>query len=164
MVKVELLIEKLNLSKHPEGGFYSENYRSGVSIPGNIIAKNYDGNRCLGTSIYFLLNGKDISHFHKLKSDEIWYHHLGSNIIIHMISLDGNYRKEILGANTDKSLFSVLIPKDTWFAAELEDHTTYGLVSCVVFPGFEFQDFELATKDNLITQYPEFSYLINKFT
>ena len=45
--KIELLIQELNLTPHPEGGFYRETYRSKDVLK--------DVNRNLVTTIYFLL-------------------------------------------------------------------------------------------------------------
>jgi predicted cupin superfamily sugar epimerase len=37
-------------------------------------------------------------------------------------------------------------------------------VSCAVSPGFDFQDFELASRDSLLKSYPEHEALIVRMT
>ena len=73
-------IEKLNLKQHPEGGFYSETYRSKETISKDALPDRYTSNHSFGTAIYFLLRSEDVSAFHRLKSDELWFFHLGSPV------------------------------------------------------------------------------------
>jgi predicted cupin superfamily sugar epimerase len=156
MSRVEQWIKKLNLQPHPEGGYYTEVYRSDSGI------ELERGHRNLCTSIYFLLNQEDKSHFHILSSDEIWYFHEGSDLRIHMLR-DGSYHFEDIGKG-EKANLQVLIPAGTIFAAEVLDESSYGLVSCMVNPGFDFEDFRLIDKEELEGQYPGYEDLIEKFT
>ncbi|MFL6561911.1 MAG: cupin domain-containing protein, partial [Bacillus sp. (in: firmicutes)] len=39
---------------------------------------------------------------------------------------------------------------------------TYSLVGCMVSPGFEFQDFELFTQNDLLLKYPQHEEVIMK--
>lgn len=59
-------IEQLQLQPHPEGGFYKE------IITGQQASAD---SRNAYSSIYFLLTHDNISHFHRIDADEIWYHH-----------------------------------------------------------------------------------------
>lgn len=63
-------IKNLDLIAHPEGGYYKNTYAS-ESADLDVAGKK----RKLYTSIYFLLSSGEISHFHRLKSDELWYFH-----------------------------------------------------------------------------------------
>lgn len=58
------IIKKLNLTPHPEGGFYRETYRGE-----NSITLDNGQVRNTGTAIYYLLRDRDKSHFHKVGSD-----------------------------------------------------------------------------------------------
>ena len=40
----------------------------------------------------------------------------------------------------------------------------YGLVGCTVAPGFDFQDFEMAKKDQLVAAFPQHQKLITRLT
>lgn len=42
--------------------------------------------------------------------------------------------------------------------------TSFSLVGCTVAPGFEFQDFELASRSKLIAEYPDAEGIIEKLT
>lgn len=158
------IIKKFNLQKHPEGGYYSEIFRSEESISNNCLPDRYDSNRFFYTSIYFLLAKNDISHFHILQSDEIWYYHLGSSIELHIIDEKGNYSRQILGVTKKSHVPSLLVKKNSWFAANLIDNNSFGLVSCVVIPGFEFTDFKLGNREFLLNQFPQHKKIIKRFT
>lgn len=158
------IIKKYNLQKHPEGGHYSEIFRSTEIISDNCLPERYKEERVFYTSIYFLLAENDISHFHILQSDEIWYYHSGSSIKIHIIDENGNYSQHLLGISKKNATPSLLIKRNTWFAAELSNKNSYGLVSCVVIPGFEFVDFQLGNRNYLINKFPEHKKIIKRFT
>ena len=85
--RIEELVKELDLKKHPEGGFYAENYRSDM--------KTKDNSGVLMTSIYFLLTSENVSNFHRIKNDELWFHHEGSPIAIHTLQ-NGKHQEYIL--------------------------------------------------------------------
>jgi len=160
-INAQYYIKHLNLEKHPEGGYYKEIYRSDELINGEIIHKRYYGQRAISTSIYYLLENEDFSAFHRLKSDEIWHFYTGSVLKIFVIDKEGVLRTYLLGNNIEKNeQFQCIIPHGTWFAARLLLPNTFALIACTVAPGFCFSDFELAKRDELILQYPEFKDII----
>ena len=158
-------IKKLNLQKHPEGGAFREIYRSAESITSEALPERFGGDRSYSTSIYFLLQGEDISAFHKIKSDEIWHFYDGSGAKIYIISPDGELTTRIIGKEIEKEeSFQVIIPHGTWFAAELINKERFILVGCTVSPGFDFHDFELAERSILTNKFPKHKELIERLT
>jgi uncharacterized protein len=165
MTESELIIDRLKLHPHPEGGYFKEIYRSDENINKNNLPDRYSDDRKFSTSIYFLLNKEDKSHFHKLASDEIWHFYNGSPIVLHCIDEDGNYSKQLLGNNFKRNENpQIIISKGTWFAAEVENKNSYTLLGCTVSPGFEFSDFELGLQGNLLKLFPQHSEMIKNFT
>ena len=163
--KVKEYIKKLQLKSHPEGGYYKELYRAGELILPDHLPTRFKSARSFSTSIYYLLDGSQISTFHRLKSDELWHFYDGSTLIIYIIDVGGELKKLKLGRNVDEGeIFQVQINNDNWFGAELLDKSSYALVGCTVAPGFEFEDFELANKVELIKRYPEHKDIILKLT
>ena len=144
------LIQTLDLKPHPEGGFYKETYRGSTVIEvGNHKMRN------TSTAIYYLLKDEDKSHFHKVLSDEIWLYHQGETIEIYEMDNSGNLIIHHLGIDIQNGeVPQIVIPKNHWFAAKIKNHIGYCLVSCIVAPGFEFEDFVLANKEDLLKQYP----------
>ncbi len=158
MQNAEFWIKQLGLTKHPEGGYYRETYRASGKI-------NVHGERNYSTAIYFLLNKSDISKLHRLKSDEIWHFYEGSSLTIFAIDQQGELSKIKLGLNTDRGeVFQVVIKAGTWFGARLNDRAGYVLVGCTVSPGFDFQDFELAKREELVSLFPQHKKIIEELT
>ncbi len=153
-MSVNKLVERLQLKPHPEGGYYRQIFESDQKI--NIQGKE----KASATSIYYLLGKNDQSHFHVLASDEIWYYHQGGNAEIHMINpANGHYTCERLGPDYG---FQVVIPAKTIFAARLMSNNEFILVGCMVAPGFTFDEFRLCPKNELLTDFPQHSGIINE--
>lgn len=164
----EYWIKKLDLIQLPEeGGLYRETYRSDMIFVQKQLPNSYQGPRPAITDIYYLLQGKTFSAFHRIRSDEIWHYHAGHSLLVHIIETNGTYHIEPLGFDADrKEKLRVTLPRGCWFAAEMKDKSPdqYVLVSCVVAPGFEFEDFELGKRDVLLNLYPEYKEVIEKLT
>lgn len=161
--KWEYWISKLELQPHPEGGFYKQTYRSNDEISDKEVSSQFDDKRFLYTSIYFLLRSQDVSHFHRLQSDELWYYHGGSPLTIHIIYRDGTYQEVKLGINLENGeVPQFLVPRDTIFGSNVANENTFSLVGCMVAPGFDFRDFELFTKQQLLDEFPEHVVIIDK--
>lgn len=158
-------IDHLQMTKHPEGGYFKEVYRSEDKILSSALPTLYGGDRSYATSIYFLLAGNDFSAFHRLQSDEIWHFYAGCGVKIVVIDTDGKVVTHSLGNNFDiGEQFQVIVPANTWFGAKPIDKGGFALVGCTMAPGFEFEDFELADRTDLINQYPQHKALITEFT
>ena len=142
-------ISKLNLQPHPEGGYYKEVFRSSQYVRRE--ESNSLKHAC--TSIYYLLEHADFSGFHRIMSDEIWYFHQGGPLNIHIITEKGDYQLSELSDSQTGSL-CLVVPAGLWFAADIPGKQGYTLVSCAVAPGFEFAEFEMADKQQLIGEYP----------
>ena len=142
-------IEELRLARHPEGGWFRRVYESELKV---------DGQRPAMTSIYYLLEDKDFSALHRLKQDEQWHYYHGSPITIHEIDPSGTYVGTTLG--TDR--FQHTVRAGNLFGATVEQG--YALVGCTVVPGFDFADFELPSRAELLRDYPQHTEVIMRVT
>ena len=164
MYTADYFIEKLNMTPHQEGGFYKEGFVSSDNISKNRLNVEGEEAKKLWTSIYFLLRDGEVSNFHRLKSDEMWYYHSGSSLTIYMITPEGKLITEELGLNIENGEKpQVLVPKGYIFGSAM-NNPGYALVGCMVSPGFEFKDFELFERKYLLEKYPEFEEVILKLT
>lgn len=158
-------IETLGLTAHPEGGWFKETYRAAESIPGTGLPARFGGDRSFATAIYFLLKSGQGSSFHRIKSDELWFFHDGAPVMIHTLSAAGEHRSVTLGPDPGQGqVFQTTIPAESWFGAQVLAPDTYSLVSCTVAPGFDFADFELAERDQLLRLFPRHRELILRLT
>lgn len=158
------LIEKLDLTRHPEGGWYRETYRSAVQLAGQALPEKYGSARAASTAIFFLLEQGDFSSFHRIKSDEIWHCYAGSAVLIYLLHPDGSLATLQLGPDVEAGQqFQIVIPAGCWFGAEPAGPGC-SLIGCTVAPGFDFSDFELAKREALVAEYPEHATLISRLT
>ena len=141
-------IETLHLEPHPEGGYYRQVY-------GN----DDKGTKDIST-IYYMLTGSDFSAFHRLHNmTEIWYYHAGERLNLYVIDTDGSLTVHHLYANNE---MQVVIQPGQWFAADIPSKTGFCLVGCAVAPAFSFENFELANKSELQSQFPQHADLIER--
>ena len=130
----------LDLRRHPEGGWYAETYRHPATTA------TAAGARSLGTAIYFLLLRGEESSWHRVASDELWFHHRGGALKLWVGRDDespGQATEHLLGADVGAGEHpQLLVPAGTWQAARPVADAV--LVSCVVVPGFDFADFTLS--------------------
>lgn len=155
-------IQNLGLEAHPEGGFFKSTFDSKTMISDN-DGVGKEKIRKLYTSIYFLLRSEDISHFHRLKSDELWYYHGGSSLTVHVIDDAGEYKEYKLGLQLEKGeVPQILVQKNSIFGSSVMAEGTFSLVGCMVSPGFDFEDFELFTQEDLMEIYPQHEQIIRK--
>jgi uncharacterized protein len=156
-------IRHLQLTPHPEGGFFRQTYRAELILPGEALP-GFSGARAASTAIYFLLEGENFSAFHRLRSDEIWHFYLGSPLVVDVIEPEGSYRSFRLGGNLPAGeVFQGVVRAGCWFASHVADGKSWALVGCTVAPGFDFQDFELAGRAHLLARYPQHRAVIERF-
>lgn len=164
MSGVETLIKQLNLSKHPEGGYFGETYRSETIIPREALPGKFSGSRNICTSIYFLLPHGERSLLHRILSDEIWHYHAGSSLSIYVFSR-GKFSVHHLGPDLSAGeKFQVVVPAGAWFGAICNEEKSFTLAGCTVSPGFDFKDFELAKRQMLLSEYPQYQKEIELLT
>ena len=152
--RVETLKKIYSLTAHVEGGYFSEVY----TAPFN------QNDRATAGSIYFLLAGKDVSHFHKIDCDEIWYYHEGCGLKVFVLQ-NGKLEEFLLGKNTDEGQRAmVIIPAGAVFAAENLDKGGYTFVSCMTTPKFSYDGFKLVTTHEFLKLYPQATEKILRLT
>lgn len=157
-------INTLHLAPHPEGGYFREVFRSMEKIAREGLPQRFSGERNFLTSIYYLLRKGERSSLHRLKSDELWYFHDGAPLSVYALSEDGVSR-HVLGLDAASGqLPQAVIPAGCWFGAVIEGEGGYSLVGCAVAPGFDFADFELASRDAMLARYPHHRSLVEKLT
>jgi predicted cupin superfamily sugar epimerase len=129
------IIKQLNLSPHPEKGYYVQTFEDPERVDG----------RSRSTAIYYLLEKNVISHWHRvLDAVEIWHYYAGAPLQLMLSFDDGKpVRKRTLGPDVfNGQTPHVIVDKGEWQRAEsLGDWT---LVGCTVAPGFIPDVFEMA--------------------
>lgn len=149
------LIDVLELSPHPEGGYYKEVYRSALTLP----ASGNGAPRNAVTDIYFLLLAGQVSRFHRVLHDEIWHFYEGDPLELVEIQPElSEIAKIILDGKSDIPNYKHCIKGGNWQAAFTKG--AYSLVGCTVAPGFDFADFEfmdrnVVVQSTVLARFPE---------
>jgi predicted cupin superfamily sugar epimerase len=130
----------LQLEPHPEGGWFRQTWASPVEVTLS------DGRvRPTATLIHFLLPAGEASAWHRVSSDELWLAHTGS-VVLELGGSDvepGMTDPFVVGLDLEAGeLTQLLVPAGVWQRTRPSEQDA--LVSCLVSPGFDFDDFELA--------------------
>ncbi|KZV15107.1 hypothetical protein F511_37010 [Dorcoceras hygrometricum] len=182
------IVAKLNLKPHPEGGFFSETFRdSSIILSRSHLPSQYKVDRPVSTSIYFLLPSGSVSHLHRIPCAETWHFYLGEPLmVLELNETDGSTKLTCLGPDvlSENQTVQYTVPPNVWFGSFLtkdigvdiscdtvvvkqsprnpEKH--FSLVGCTCAPAFQFDDFELANRSELISLFPKYEALISLLT
>ena len=177
-IEADDLIKKLDLKEHRfEGGYYKETYRSLDMVSyheesSSTLPNEFDSAKVItgtkirpsSTLIFYLLKGNQFSPLHKVNQDEVWHFYTGGSLTLYLLDENKTITLVKLGNNiSDGCLFHYVVKKNIWFCAEVDDKTSFSLLGCTVAPGFEFDDFELGRKSDLLTAFPQHKSIIEKF-
>lgn len=161
----ELIIQRLGLKPHPEGGYFAETYRAEESFPAPALPGRYSGARAFSTAIYYLLTPDTFSSLHRLQSDEVFHFYLGDPVEMLRLRPDGSGVSVTLGPDLARGECpQVVVPASEWQGARLKPGGRFALLGCTVAPGFDFQDFETGLRADLLRLYPAHAALITALT
>lgn len=156
-------VDHYSLQPHPEGGWYKQTYKSAELIAHASLPPRFKGDRAFSTAIYFMLAAGDFSAFHRIQSDECWHFYAGDPLEVFIITHKGDLEIITLGNDISKGqLFQYVVPAGCWFASRPAKNSPFSFVGCTVAPGFDFADFEMATTDRLISDYPQHQSILRQ--
>jgi len=162
---VERIVERFHLDPHPEGGYFREVYRSDVILTHPAIFDATGNTRCGSSLIYFLLGAEDFSAFHRVRwTDEIWHLYTGGPIELHLLNEASGHSKRVLSSNLETGEPTTVVPAGCWQAARLAPNCEWAFGGCTVAPGFEFADFEMPPRQELIERYPAHADIVTALT
>ena len=142
----DILKETYRMERHVEGGSFSEMY----------TAPFEHERRPLAGSIYYLLDAGELSRFHQIDCDEIWYYHEGCGMKITALTEVGK-REYLLGGNVSAGeRASVVIPAGCLFAAENLRNDGFTFVSCITVPKFAHAGYRLIDRAELRERFPAY--------
>ncbi|KAL5698601.1 hypothetical protein ACHQM5_029618 [Ranunculus cassubicifolius] len=185
-MKSSEVVALLNLKPHPEGGFFSETFRDdSITLSKSHLPPQYKVDRPVSTCIYFLVPSGSISHLHRIPCAETWHFYKGEPLTVFELTDSGEVKQTILGSNIESGhKVQYTVPPNVWFgsyptldvetsspdgnslvkAAERDSENHYSLVGCTCAPGFQFEDFEMAKRSELVKFAPDATALISYLT
>ena len=157
------LVRRLGLAPHPEGGFFGETYRSSGRIPKSALRPARSGDRNFSTAIYYLLPAGTRSRLHRIASDEVWHFYLGGPLELVELGPGAGVRRTVMGSVLAAGqVLQHVVPAGRWFGASPLGKG-YSLVGCTVAPGFDFADFQLGERVELLVRFPGARKWVEKY-
>jgi predicted cupin superfamily sugar epimerase len=85
--------------------------------------------------------------------------------VVHVIEASGKYSEILLGKDPeDGQVLQAVVRAGCWFASHVADWKSFAVVGCTVAPGFEFEDFEMGKRNELVREYPQHRRMIERLT
>jgi predicted cupin superfamily sugar epimerase len=150
----------LQLEPHPrEGGSFRQTYISAIRCQAP------QGERSLGTAIYYLLETGTFSEMHVLPSDEVFHFYLGDPVEMLQLHADGSSRVVTLGPDLSAGQHvQVVVPAGVWQGTRLIGEGRVALLGCTVSPGFDYADYVGGEYDELAARWPDQAERIRALT
>ncbi len=129
-------------------------------------ASDGGGSRSFSTAIFFLVPRGHVSRLHRIASSEVWHFYSGEPLtVVELQPATGVVTRTVLGSDVlGGQKLQHVVPAGCWFGSHLTrndddvgdvgDAAGYALVGCTVAPGFDFRDFELATREDMLHRFP----------
>jgi len=112
-----------------------------------------------------LLQKGQFSALHRIAADELWHFYTGDPLEIIEIKPSGALCVHALGPDAEAGeTFQCVIEAGSWFGSRVKNGGEYSLVGCTVAPGFDFADFELADRNQLMGLFPQHADIIHSLT
>ena len=148
-----------------EGGFFRETYRSRWMVSEEYLPEGMRGSRSIGTAIYFLLTPDTFSALHRMPGTEIFHFYLGDPVIMLQLHADGSWQTITLGSDLGAGQRpQVVVRGHAWQGSRLAPGGSWALMGTTMSPGFDYKDFELGVREQLIAQYPDLAEMIRQYT
>ncbi|OBJ48636.1 cupin domain-containing protein [Mycobacterium sp. 1423905.2] len=133
----------LDLAPHPEGGWFRRTWSSDLIVERAGLPPGYPGQRHAASAILHLLMPGERSAWHSVRGQELWLHHRGSPVLLETRAEKHDATTHVLGGDIlAGERPQILVPAGHWQRARPRDEAP-SLVSCVVVPGFDDDDFVL---------------------
>lgn len=162
------IIALLGLEPHPkEGGYFRRTYYADERIALDALPGRYDGERRLGSAIYYLITEDSFSALHKLATDEIFHFYIGDPVEMLQLHPDGSGEVILLGTDLVRGMRpQIVVPRGVWQGSRLAPGGTcgYALLGTTLAPGFEYDDYEHGNREQLLAAYPHFHDYIIELT
>ncbi|KAH9300607.1 hypothetical protein KI387_012190 [Taxus chinensis] len=162
----------LELQPHQEGGYFKETFRdASVTLTKSNLPPQYKVDRPISTAIYFLLGSGDVSLLHRIPCAETWHFYMGEPLTVFELDPNGGVKHTVLGPDLAAGqMMQYSVPPYVWFGSyptkDIESFSDdgsllvkapprdpemhYSLVGCTCAPAFQFEDFELAKRSELL--------------
>jgi uncharacterized protein len=148
-----------------EGGFFRETYRSRWQISGEHLPEGMNGQRSIGTAIYYMVTPESFSTLHRLPGTEIFHFYLGDPVVMLQLQPDGESQTVTLGHDLVAGQQpQVVVRGGVWQGCRLAPGGKWALLGTTMSPGFDYADYETGVREELVAQYPGMAEKIREYT
>jgi predicted cupin superfamily sugar epimerase len=151
------VVAAYGLQPHPEGGFFAEWHRTRETVSVELPERfPRDATRNLLSAIHYALPRGGRSALHRILSDELWAWHQGAPLVVVMVDAAGAVSRVTLGPDLAAGQrVTFVVPASCYFGAFVPRcaGAEFALVSCLVSPGFSFDDWEMKRAEELRIMY-----------
>lgn len=177
--KAGFLIRHFQMQPIPqEGAWFSLTYTSDVQVEGAALPPRYEGRaHAAGSAILVVETPRDFSAMHRLRTDEVWHFYGGSPLDVLLLYPDGSGCIVTLGADVSAGQVPQLtVPHGVWqgsapvlpaaaaAAPATSARTAYSFAGTQLSPAFDYGDFEMGYRDELVRLYPAYAARIARLT
>jgi len=155
------IIEIFDLEPLPgEGGWFRRIYRcvTRISLP-----ERFEGERALGSAIYYLIRRNQPSLIHRLPQEELYCFLGGAPAHFTLLDPESSGRRVMIG---NPPHLALNIPPGTWQGVEVAEGEAcdFSFFAISVFPEFDYPDREMGKRAPLSAQFPDFEKTITRLT
>lgn len=148
-----------------EGGFFRETYRSRWTVSAEHLPEGTRGPRSIGTAIYYMITPETFSALHRLPGTEVFHFYLGDPVVMLQLLPDGGSRTITLGSDlVDGQQPQVVVRGGVWQGSRLAPGGKFALMGTTMSPGFDYADFEIGNREQLVAQYPGVAEMMREYT
>lgn len=165
LISAKQVIEHLKLEPlADEGGFFRRTYESSLLLTPLQVSDGEKKPLAAGTAIYYLMTPQAFSALHRVKYDEIFHFYGGDPVEMFLIDEDGRRETVILGPDFMNGQHpQFVVPAMVWQGSRIMGEG-WSLLGATLAPGFEYADFELGSREKLVSEYPEHRKNIVRYT
>ena len=148
-----------------EGGFFRETYRSRWVVSAEYLPEGARGSRSIGTAIYYMITPETFSALHRLPGTEIFHFYLGDPVIMLQLLPDGSSPTVTLGSDlANGQRPQAVVHGGAWQGCRLAPGGKFALMGTTMSPGFDYADFQIGDREQLMAQYPGVAEMIRQYT
>lgn len=146
---IEELLAAYDWFDHPDG-------------PYKFVETHRDAYRTSGHWLFF---PGAFSSFHKVcNNEELWLIHAG-RLLVHVLNPDGTHTVLRLGSDFAAGERAVVsVPANAWQAVEIPEGIPFAFGSNVCAPPFAYEEFAIASREELLREFPDHAELILRLT
>jgi predicted cupin superfamily sugar epimerase len=146
----------LDLRPNATCGSVRVTFTSAVALAPGALPAPFNGERPLGSALYFLVTPDAPVRLHRIRNDQLYHYYLGDPLELFLLHADGHSERVIVGPDLrGGQRVQLLIPGNTFHTARLLGTGRWFLGASTEWPGVIPADVEIGDVQALAGEYPD---------